>query len=77
MDIKLSAAVRKDLVKKVPEEELNKFFNVNNFYEYEPPVYEYVSSTPEIVNESKDGNTKTEGTPQPETEEPVPPQPGS
>ena len=76
-DIKASVQRRTDVLVPRPEEELNELFGVENFYEYEPPVYEYVSSTPETVNESKDGNTKTEGTPQPETEEPVPPQPGS
>ena len=39
-DIKKSEATRQDIIQQVPEAVLNKFFNVNSFYEYVPPVYE-------------------------------------
>lgn len=35
--------VRKDLIHRRPEEELNKFFNVESYSDYKPPVYKQPS----------------------------------
>lgn len=38
-NIQESVEVRRDLIKPVPEEELNKFFRTSSFAAYKPPLY--------------------------------------
>ena len=39
-DLTVSELTRRELLKKNSERYLNKFFGVDSYYEYKPPIYE-------------------------------------